>query len=331
MKMMRPFLALLAFAMAPQAHAQAKYSSLLVFGDSLTDSGNAYLGTAGAQANPANGYYLGRFSNGLNYADDLSLALFGTPTVPALLPGGLNFSVGGAEAQFKSGEVSPSFLAQVGLYSTLVGKPIPSDALVLVTFGGNDVRDTILTGGPIDFSPSAVDFATAIFDLYGLGARNFLIVGTPDIGLLPVSIATAGGIPGRLGDLTLRSEEINALFRTETRDIHGFLPGAHGSFFDLFDFEHDLLANPSAYGLPATLDSTTPCQIPGGGSPQIVNCANSLYFDPIHPTAQGHTAIANALLARLSVPEPSIWVTMILGFLTIGIMVRRAGRLAATA
>ena len=78
------------------------------------------------------------------------------------------------------------------------------------------------------------------------------------------------------------------------------LPGVSATFFDLFDFEHALIANPAAYGLPANLNITTPCQFSRPST-----CANSLYFDAIHPTAHVHQAIANAIYAQLRVPKPS--------------------------
>jgi len=328
MKLILRFLALLAIATASTVSAQTSYSGLYVFGDSLTDSGNAFLGTGGVQANPANGYYFGRFSNGPNFADDISLALLGAPTVPALA-GGLNFSVGGADAQYKPGAASPSFLEQLGLYGSFVGAPIPSDALVLITFGGNDVRDTIFTGGAINFAAAGNDFATGLGQLYGLGARNFVIVDTPDIGLLPVSIAAAGAIPGRLGELTDRSQDLNELLAGSAGALDA-LPGTQVSFFDLFSFEHNLLANPAAFGLPAGLNTTTPCQIVGGGTPQLANCANSLYFDAIHPTAQVHAVIAGAILTQLrstaAVPEPATWLAMLIGFALIGVALRRRSR-----
>jgi phospholipase/lecithinase/hemolysin len=330
MKVILRFLALLAMLIGSVASPQTTYPALYEFGDSLTDSGNAYLGTGGLQASPSNGYFLGRFSNGLNFADYLSVALTGSPTVPALA-GGLNFSVGGADAQFKPGAVSPSFLEQIGLYNSLVGRPISSDALVLVTFGGNDVRDTILTGGTIDFSAAGNDLATGLGLLYNLGARNFVITDSPDIGLLPVSVAAAGSIPGRLNELTQRSLDINALFATRADQLDA-LPGTNVDFFDLFGFEHALLDNPAAFGLPPTLNTTTPCQIPGGGSPQIANCADSLYFDAIHPTTQVHAVIAGGILTQLSsiaaVPEPSTWAMMLVGFAAIGIITGRERRRA---
>jgi phospholipase/lecithinase/hemolysin len=74
------------------------------------------------------------------------------------------------------------------------------------------------------------------------------------------------------------------------------------------------------------LNTTTPCQIVGGGSPQTTNCANSVYFDGIHPTTIVHRAVANELAARLNtsaVPEPASWLVMVVGVGLVGGTLRR--------
>jgi phospholipase/lecithinase/hemolysin len=321
--------AILALCMVAPAMA-ASYPSLYVFGDSLVDVGNAYYGTNGVQANPVNGYSDLRFTNGLNFADYLASAI-GAPALEPAALGGNGVAVGGATARY-DGLVGNniSFLEQVSYFTTYVAPAIPNDALVLVTFGGNDVRDTIGTGGAIDFSAAGNDLMTGLGLLYQLGARNFVVTGSPDIGLLPVSVATAGAIPDRLTELTTRSEEISALFATKAGALAAF-PGADVTFFDLFAYEHDLLADPAAFSLPSTLNTTTPCQVIGAGSPQTTACANSLYFDPVHPTTQVHQAIANAIVAELdaaAVPEPATWMMMIAGFGAIGFTLRRYGAIS---
>jgi phospholipase/lecithinase/hemolysin len=325
MKAFTRFFAFFVLLLAPATvQAGTTYSGLYVFGDSLVDSGNAYLATNGAVAKPADGYFGGRFSNGFNFADYLSLAITGHAATP-LYAGGLSMAVGGATAQYVPNEQSPSFLAQVGLYANTVQAPIDSNALVLITFGGNDVRDTILTGGAVSFNAALNDFDDALTALYGLGARNFAIVGAPDIGLLPVSVAAVGGVPGRLDELTARSQQISWALRAMTNGLDA-QPGVTASFFDLFALEHDLLDSPTDFGLPSTLNTTTPCQIVGGGSPQIGNCGNALYFDGIHPTTQVHKAIATALGSQLgisAVPEGQTWVLLILGVAGVGAALRR--------
>jgi phospholipase/lecithinase/hemolysin len=324
MNILSRLIVFIAIVLAPCASAQpANYSGLYVFGDSLVDSGNAYLATGGAQASPVNGYFGGRFSNGFNFADYLSIAATGAPATAALA-GGTNFAVGGADAEQKPGQVSPSFLDQILLFGSMAAQPIPSDALVLVTFGGNDVRDTIFEDGIVDFSGASDDLSTGLGLLYGLGARNFVVTGAPDIGLLPVSIATVGGIPGRLDELTARSEAISALFAEVTAELAA-LTGTSALFFDLFAYQQALLVDPTAFGLPANLDTTTPCQVPGGGSPQVANCTNALYFDVIHPTTQMHAVIANGILGQLQgpVPESATWLLLIVGFGGAGASLRR--------
>jgi len=327
------FLVLFAILFASPVTAQTDYSKLYVFGDSLVDSGNAFIATGGAEASPVDGFYAGRFSNGYNFADYLSTSLVGTLATPALL-GGTNFAVGGATTAPVPGTIpgltSPSFVEQVGLYGTLVGEPIPSDALVLVTFSGNDVRSTINMGGMVTFTDAATSLTTGLNLLYASGARNFLITGSPDIGLLPRSVQDVGAIPGRLDELTSRSQEISSLFAQTSAAFAG-QTGANVEFFDLFGFEHAVRADPAAYGLPADLDLTTPCQVINGGIPQLSNCTKSLYFDKVHPTTVVHQAIANALVAQLSgspaaVPEPATWLMMIAGFGVLGIRLRRARR-----
>ena len=320
---------------SPLAAAPPSFSGLYVFGDSLVDSGNAFLSTGGAVASPANGYFLGRFSNGPNFADGLSLTLRGTLADPALA-GGRNFAVGGATAAFIPGATSPSFLEQIGLFNSIGGGAIPNDALVLITFGGNDVRRTITTAGAVDFTSSGTALANGLGLLHAAGGRNFLITGSPDIGNLPSAIAAVGGIPGRLGELTMRSQQISALF-AGTSSAFAATTGAKVTFFDIFSFEQQVRADPTAFGLPADLNLTDPCQIIGGGFPQFANCSSHVYFDGIHPTTLIHAALTDAMLAQLEegaapIPEPETWIMLLFGFAVVGAGVRaRRGRTALPA
>ncbi|MEG8038335.1 hypothetical protein QP166_02880 [Sphingomonas sp. LR60] len=93
------------------------FSSLTVFGDSLVDAGNIRALRLGAD--PAEGYVAGRFTNGLDYTDLLSLAMYGTPTV-ASLNGGSNYAFGGARATTTS--PIPDALEQVAIYKAALGK-----------------------------------------------------------------------------------------------------------------------------------------------------------------------------------------------------------------
>jgi outer membrane lipase/esterase len=320
------------FAFVLSAPASAQYSSLLVFGDSLVDSGNAQLGSAlfglPDPAPAAAGYFQGRFSNGYNFADYLSLGYLGTAASPYLAPGGgLSFGVGGATAAFASPlEIPPSFLSQLTLFQSL-GQPIASDALVLVTFGGNDVRDVLLSPDPIDFSATLSGFADGLSALVGAGARNIVVTGIPDIGALPITQAV--GDQGVADRSTARALALNAQIEALTANLT-FLTDADVEFFDLYSLEQMLRADPGAFGLPAPLETEQTCQ-QGGVAAVVGGCVGYLYFDPIHPTTQVHQVIAARIAQQLAVPEPRIWAMMIVGFAVVGALARRKRMVAAIA
>ena len=53
------------------------------------------------------------------------------------------------------------------------------------------------------------------------------------------------------------------------------------------------------------------------------DCNTYEFWDGIHPTAAAHMAIADAFVAVATVPEPTTWAMMLLGFAGIGFMAYR--------
>lgn len=310
------------------AHA-VSYDRLYVFGDSLVDSGNAAIASPGSA--PASG----RFSNGYNFADDLSAALgFGPAT--AFLAGGTNYAVGGATATTTgpvpvfppvpgSSLVPPSLGQQIANFyepsvASGVRPAIDPNSLVLVTIGGNDVR-AILEGKPITIGGAAAAVQSGLSELIADGARNIVVVGLPDIGKIP-SVLAAGSAASVAG--TQLSLALNSTYAQIVGGLSASL-GSAGSIelFDLFGLQHQIIANPTAFGVdPALL--TTGC-VEGGGL--ATNCAGYTFYDGIHPTAQIHTFIAQGIAAQI--PEPQSWALMILGFGLTGAALRRRWTQAA--
>lgn len=315
----------LALAAATAAPAK-QYDRLYVFGDSLVDSGNAQVLAPDRVPTPT-----GRFSNGFNFADYLSSSLgFGLST--AYLKGGINYSVGGAVA-------APS---QTGLNSQITGIPtypfsyvnsvaagvrpaITADSLVMVAIGGNDVRAT--AGSTINadqFGDTIGDYVRAgLTSLYNAGARNFLLVNLPDIGIIPEYVG--GPDAAQLSALTVR---LNAEYSDIAGEYRSLL-GSDGRFnlFDLYGLQGQITADPAAFGFdPAKI--TQGCATDGGLPALATNCAGYLYFDQRHPTDQAHRLIGDAIAAQLAVPEPQTWALMIVGFGLAGGAVRRQRRVA---
>lgn len=329
-----------AFLAASPASA-ASYLNLYVFGDSLVDSGNAQAlraAAGGADPSPASaGYYEGRFSNGYNFADYLSLAI-GSGPATASAYNGTNFSVGGAQARDVVGDASPSFADQLAAFAAS-GKTIDSQSLVLVTFGGNDVRSELAKVGADpsyqpDFTQTLTAFRAGLDTLYADGARNFIVTGLPNIGQIPA--VTDFNSPALSAAGTILSRRLNTGFDIVTgRDdlvgiddivaSFGAATGANANFYDLFTAQQQIYANPTAYGLPANLNTKAACiRVPNA----VPACDGLVYFDTIHPTTQLHRAIASGLEAQLgiaAVPEPASWMLMIIGFGAVGGALRRRG------
>ena len=314
--MFRTFIATALIGAVPATVSAAPYDDLFVFGDSFVDGGALqafFLSQSLPDPTPAaGGYSNGRFSNGFNYADQLSDQLFGTPTVDAF-EGGRNYAFGGARSYFIPGDPAsaiPNFAAQLNLYQTLAFNPrIGADSLVLVSFNTNDLN--AILGG----TPGAPTFAQAIDAqisalqaLNALGAKNLLVANAADLGIAPVSNgneAVATGV----------AAAYNLMFEAALADT-AFLPGTEVILFDLFDVSQRILADLPAYGLPADLITEVSCQ---SAPVNLPGCTGYGFLDFIHPTTAVQQVIGD--FAFQAVPAPAAFALLGLGAL--GVMRRR--------
>lgn len=288
------------------------YTSVTVFGDSLVDAGNVSLLTAGATPKASLGYFQGRFTNGYDYTDLLSQALYGTPT-KASLAGGTNFAFGGARATNTA--AVPDLQEQLGLFNTYLAQPghaIDPNGLYILNFGGNDVFAAASGNLPPGYAnasaylaAAAATYANGVQALNDLGARNILITGFPVL-TSAFSFEAQGYLNADLNALSLNAR--TTLLR-----------------FDYLDFFSRVTTDPAAFGLPP-LDLVSTC-IGAGAQP---NCTGIFSFDGTHPTA----AIQGALFRDLdrqfgltaAIPEPASWLLMIGGFALAGAAIRRQPR-----
>lgn len=97
---MRTVFLWLCFLSAPLASSQAQLASqprLIIFGDSLTDTGNTFLATQGFIPNQ-DFYDSGRFTNGLTWIECFALQAETYPPLPSRI-GGFNFAHGGGKSE----------------------------------------------------------------------------------------------------------------------------------------------------------------------------------------------------------------------------------------
>ena len=170
------------------------YSAEYVFGDSLSDNGN--LAAAFGVTFPDPPSYHDSFTNGPVAVQLLaqSLGLTLNPslwlTSPAV-PAGTNYAVAGATSSPTATHGTPaiSLPAQVGAFSIYSSGSADPNALYVIMIGGNDVRDAAL----YDTGSDATDAITAgvgtelaeISTLSAEGAKNFLVVNVPNVGIIP--------------------------------------------------------------------------------------------------------------------------------------------------
>jgi outer membrane lipase/esterase len=297
--------ALLVASPAIAKRSTAQYTSITTFGDSLVDAGNIFALTGGTTPSAALGYFNGRFTNGYNYNDLLSIDLFGAPTVASSF-GGLNFAYGGARGTTTSGV--PDLLEQMALYNAYLGGggSVDANGLYILNFGGNDLFNV-----PGQVATAATNIANSVKTLNDLGARNILVTGFPPVGGDNAAIG--------LGETTLLTALAGLSLDSNTTLMT----------FSNITFLQTAALNPTAVGLPVGLNMNpaTNCIT---ANAQASGCAGYFYFDSVHPTAQVQLAAYNAMNAQFgltaiqAVPEPGTWAMMIIGFGLIGSALRRS-------
>jgi outer membrane lipase/esterase len=306
--------------------AASAYSSLVVFGDSLSDSGNNTLavGTLAQTVTdnsyiPTFTYASGVYSNGpvwaTQFADKLGLGL-----TPSLL-GGTNYAFGGAQTSFyQYGLSTPSLTMQTGMYLTDKGGIADATGLYVVAGGGNNIRATItavvaelMAGTPWNIpgiiGAAAMQFASDIGNivdsLQGAGAKDIIVWNAPNLGITP-AVTAAGG--AGLGTLISQSFNDVLTWRLSSEiDV---------KTFDLFGLAGQAAAN----GFTNTTDAC------GAINPACnTDMSKNLFWDGIHPTTAAHTLIAENMYVT-AVPEPETFVLMVVG---LGLIAMRTRRRAA--
>ncbi len=326
-------LALGAATLASLPAVAGPYSQMFVFGDSLSDTGNVYLASAGTNPPAGQPYYQGRFSDGPVWVETLAAGL-GLGLSPALLPGGNNFAFAGARTvtpPVVPGDPQPPGLLQqaVGLWGS--ANPVADpNALYVVVGGGNDMRDArnAFRGssdtddlGRQAAAQAAVDnlYLTLQF-LASRGAHHVLLSNLPDLGSTPE--AALLGLQGASSDVSERFTQLMAALEVHAEATLGL----DIELFDMAglasDIRDDALNNGgNVYGIT---NATAPCTgfafsaLMGGTS-----CNVSAFADALHPSARAH-AIFGAAALSLVIPEPGSTWLVVLAVAGLGLQRRRA-------
>ncbi|MBD2570303.1 SGNH/GDSL hydrolase family protein [Anabaena lutea] len=278
------------------------FDNLVVFGNSLSDTGNVFEifknfdpQPFGYPASPY--YYQGRFANGPNWVDYLGSKLaFSEESV-------INFAHGGAKAGedvvfpgFENNPI-PSVLTQIQQFTTEnTNTPVSEDTLYIIWAGHNDFNFLAATADPVEVAKNAAtSIGDAITTLSSLGAKEIVVANLEDLKARPYinpANPTADGREFSIEFNNALSQEVNDLESSLNIDL---------SVVDIFSFNEEVQANPENYDFTNLTEPLIYI------TPGTVNPDEYAYWDEAHPTTKLHQYISqtfeNTLLDEGIIPD----------------------------
>ncbi|MFP2903628.1 SGNH/GDSL hydrolase family protein [Pyxidicoccus sp. 3LFB2] len=277
----RYLLAVLLLALVP-LHASAQ-SALIVFGDSLSDSGNNGIATSGPNTTPSSqiqGVWV------MQLADQLGL-----PLEP---------SDEGGTAYARGGAVTSGMTAQVNSY--LSAHPTASPTALYVLWGGANDITRKAEENPFDSAAIKASATRAVANIEGqiralarAGAKYVLWVNMPPLHKTPL----AQTFPFGIGEAVIRPPTLhfNTLWVQALARLRSEFPGLTLGGMDVYTLYSDIVSRPSAYGLT---------NVTGTAKGKAVNPDKYLFWDDAHPTSAAHGILADEAYAMIQ-DATSLW------------------------
>ena len=298
----------------------SSFNQLVVFGDSLSDNGNAHIADSNFPGSNYGQYTFSGtaitttfYSDGTNttpaaagpqglWADQLAPRLGVADPLPFLASAsGTNYAVASAE----TGSANPQDVGNQ-LAAFLTRQTPSSSTLYAFWAGANDILDGKSPTQAADHIESYIQGLSA------LGAKNFVWLNLPLLGDTPDGqIAKAA--------LNAASMAFNSEWALDLKTLQG--AGVDVTGVDIGSLFTAIVDDPAKYGL----NNVT---MPARGL-SLATDAGYLFWDGKHPTTQGHALVADAVFGSLTAtPEPASISLAIFGLAALaclGVRNRRQG------
>lgn len=270
-------------------------NKVVVFGDSLSDTGNLYeyMQHQLPQSPP---YYKGRFTNGPVWIETLMKEYYPQNAKEHLF----NYAFGGAGVSDDL-EDGPLFTLrkEVDSYMLAHQDRAEKDALFVVWIGSNNYL-----GVPDDAEQTVIDVTEGIRRqlqrLIEAGAQHFMIVNIPDLSITPFAREA------EVGDIVKTfSEQHNDRLLTIKTDLERQNPAVQFAYLDVNVTIKNIFENPESYGFSNVTDTCYDAMIDEEDDNPVIRmvasvkasskrdaCEGHLFFDPVHPAVGAHRLMA---------------------------------------
>ncbi len=274
-------------------------SNILVFGDSLSDMGNAKDTINTPDVPP---YWNGRFSNGPVWIEHFSDSMAIDTTRGTGTQAGDNRAFGGSQTgQGYSYLILPNVGTQINSYLTNVQANIANDELVVLWAGGND----FLYGSANPETISA-NMASHITTLSQAGATRFIVPNLPPLETTPEVQSRSASAQAQMAADVI---EYNQRLATVVADLVSSL-NIEVQLLDTHTLFNQIVNNAGHLGITNTIDSACsstgsilPLPICNSGDSVVSNVEQYLYFDKAHPTATVHAAVGDFADSIIGIPD----------------------------
>ena len=271
-----------------QNRVVAPIGNLLVFGDSLSDMGNAKDSILNVPDVPP--YWQGRFSNGMVWVEYLSQAYGVTTTHGSGTSAGDNRAFGGAQtgAGF-SYLLLPNVGSQISSYLANVQSNFASNDVVSLWAGGND-----FLYGTANADTIVNNMESHIRQLEAAGATTFVIPNLPPLEKTPEILSRSQTQQQNIASEVLSYNNKLASLVSSLQLELGIIVYS----IDAYTIFNDVIDNKEALGLTNTQSAACsgnagllPLPICNNGDPVATNVDEYIFFDKAHPTKAMHQYI----------------------------------------
>ena len=286
------------FLIFPTALLANTYTSILAFGDSLSDNGvyGQYADSL-SYTSSSDMYGIHRKSNGPVWVEQLAGTYLHVPLLDLAYDGA---TTGWDDPGEYAATNNPVYLStggllwQVNLYLNTLSGPISSNTLVTVWAGANDFYNNT------PYATAADNIYDALKSLAKAGFQNFLVPNLPDIGKTPQYNGTAAA-----SNATLWCQDFNLDLADEIAILAAKYPGDHFYTLDAYDLVNNMIANPGMYGFENVTDEWV--NRPAGDT------GTYLFWDDKHPTTEADSILAYYAAVAVGAPVPVPATVLLLG------------------